>query len=78
MPRARIKGVDYEVRVTRDIAENWAVEIAPIPPTPRKFEIYKNFPATLIVKLHANSREAAAKGALEQLKAQGRIDDFTV
>ena len=78
MPRARIHGVDHEVRVTRDLADNWAVEVAPIPATPRRFEVYKPQPAPLLVKLHASSREAAAKAALETLKQRQLIDDFTV
>ncbi|MGC4115437.1 MAG: hypothetical protein QM765_12705 [Myxococcales bacterium] len=78
MPRARIKGVDHEVRVTQDISENWAVEVAPIPTTPRKFDRYKPHPALFLVKLRATGREAAAKAALEILKQEGKIDDFTV
>ncbi|HEY3446965.1 MAG TPA: hypothetical protein VGK67_11405 [Myxococcales bacterium] len=78
MPRARIHGVDHEVRVTRDLSDNWAVEVAPIPAVPRKFDVYKPHPAALMVKLHANGREAAAQAALEILKAAGKIDDFTV
>ena len=78
MPHARIQGVDHEVRVTRDLGENWAVEVAPIPKTPRKWEVYKPYPAVLLIKLRATSREAAAKAALEQLKAEGKIQEFTV
>lgn len=78
MPHARIKGIDHEVRVTSDLGDNWSVEVAPIPATPRKFDAYKPNPAILMVKLHANSAEAAAKAVLEQLKQQGKIDDFTV
>ena len=79
MPRARIHGVEQEVRVTQDIADNWAVEVAPSPAPARKSnEELKPYPTALMVKLHANSREAAAKAALDILKAAGRIDDFTV
>ena len=78
MPRARIHGVDFEVRVTRDLSDNWAVEIVPVPGTPRKLEVYKASPAQIVLKVHATSREAAAKAALDQLKQWGKIDDFTV
>ncbi|MBI5545170.1 MAG: hypothetical protein HY901_14870 [Deltaproteobacteria bacterium] len=78
MPRARSHGSEHEVRVTRDLSDNWAVEIAPIPASPRKWEPYKPEPAVLLVKLHATSRDAAARAALEQLKQQGKIDDFSV
>ena len=75
--RAKIQGVDHEVRVTRDLADNWAVEIAPIPAQPRRFEVYKPYPALFVLKLKATSREAATLAALELLKQQGRIQDFT-
>ncbi len=78
MPRARIKGVDHDVRVTKDLGENWAVEVVPIPDQPRKLEAHKPHPAILLMKLRAAGREAAAKAALERFKAEGRIDDFTV
>lgn len=78
MPRAKIHGVDHEVRVTADIGDNWAVEVAPVPQAPRKWNAYLPQPALFVVKLHASGREAAAKAALETLKAAGRIDDFTV
>jgi hypothetical protein len=78
MPHARIHGVDFEVRITRDLGENWAVEVAPIPAAPRRFEVYKPHPAALLVKLRATSRDAAARAALEGLKAQGQIDDYSV
>lgn len=78
MPRARIQGRDYEVRVTRDLADSWAVEVAPLGAPPRPVERYKPTPPILLVKLRATSAEAAARGALETLKQQGKLDDFTV
>jgi hypothetical protein len=77
MAKAKIDGVEYDVRVTRDLTDNWAVEIAPIPAVPRKWEVYKPVPPRILVKVHADTREAAAKAVLEQLKASKKIDDFT-
>ncbi len=76
MAKATMKGLDCEVRVTRDFSDTWAVEVAPVLPEPRKWETYKPFPARLVVKLHAASSEGAAKGALELLKQQKAIDDY--
>ena len=78
MAKARIAGVEYDVRVTRDITDNWAVEIAQAPAVPRKWEVYKPYPSKILVKVHADTREAAAKAVLERLKATQKIDDFTV
>jgi len=77
MPRARIKGTEHEVRVTQDLADNWAVEVAPNPAPARKVERFKLPPPLFLVKVHANSGEAAAKAVLEMLKQQGKIDDFS-
>lgn len=77
MAKATIAGVEHEVRVTRDLSDNWAVEVASVPASPRKWERYKPSPPKLLVKVHADSRDDAAKAVLEQLKASGRIDDFT-
>ncbi len=78
MAKAKIAGVEYEVRVTRDITDNWAVEIALAQAVPRKWEVYKPYPSKFLLKVHADTGDAAAKSVLEQLKASKKIDDFTV
>ena len=77
MTRARIGQLECEVRVTRDLGDNFAVEVAAVEAAPRRSEVYKTSPARLVVKLHATGREAAVQAALQMLKDQGRIDDFT-
>lgn len=76
MATARIKGVQCDVRVTRDLTDNWAVEVSPVLDKPRKAEPFKPPPAPLILKVRSDTPEAAVKAALEALKAKNRIDDF--
>ena len=79
MARARMGGRECEVRITRDLGDNnWSVEVAPRRAEPRKWELYKASPSVFLVKLHADSREAAAHAALGLLKQAKEIDDFTV
>ncbi len=78
MLKARMQGRECEVRVITDVSDNYAVEIAPILASPRKDERYKSTPAPIVVKLHADNKDAAAKAALEMLKAAKKIDDFSL
>jgi|ERR1700716_299870 hypothetical protein len=78
MAYATVAGRRYNVRVVRDLTENWSLEVYPVPDQGKlkTFEPFKNWPVPLCMKLRADSREDALSMGLEQMKKQGRIDDF--
>ena len=80
MAWATVKGARWEVRVTQDLTDNYAVEVFPLPPpgTVKVAEIYKDWPVPLIMKVLAASHDDAMKCALAHLKTLGRIDDFGI
>ena len=78
MAKAKMGGLECEVRCTRDLTDNWAVEISPILAHPRKGDHFKPNPSPLILKVRSDSREAAIEQALKTLKELKRIDDFTL
>lgn len=80
MAWATVKGARWEVRVTQDLTDNYAVEVYPLPPpgTVKVAEIYKDWPVPLILKVLAGSADEALQFGLAHLKALGRIDDFTI
>jgi hypothetical protein len=80
MAWASVKGERWEVRVTQDLTDNYAVEVFPRPPpgTVKKSEIYKDWPVPLVMKVFANSSGDALTCALEHLKKLGRIEDFGI
>ncbi len=78
MPWATVKGEKWEVRVTQDLTDNYAIEVFPRPPpgTVKKAEIYKDWPVPLVMKVFANSEDDALFCGLGHLKKLGRIEDF--
>lgn len=78
MAWATVKGSRHEVRLVSDFPNLWAVEVYPAPPagTEKRSEPYKPWPVPLVMKLYADTQEAALVTALEHLKSLGRIDDF--
>jgi hypothetical protein len=80
MAHAIVDGRKHLVRVTRDLVENWAVELYPDPePGKRKVsEPYKPWPVPLTVKVRADTLEDALACVLEQLKRSGKISEFHV
>lgn len=78
MAHATVKGKQHDVRVIRDLGENWSLEIFPTP-DPKKVktaEPFKPWPVPLCLKICADSREDALLYGLEHLKQGGKIDDF--
>src|SRR4051812_3934365 len=80
MATATVNGTKHLVRVTQDLADNWAVEVYPEPtPGVRKTaEPFKNWPVALTMKVMADSREDALLCVLEQMKKTGKISDFVI
>lgn len=80
MAYATVNGRKHNVRVTRDLADNWSVEVYPEPPPGaiKVSEPYKNWPVPLVMKVNAESREDALVCALEHMKNKGAISDFHV
>ncbi len=71
---ATIQGAVCEVRVTRDLADNYAVEVLPAGarrrlPNVRVASLY-------LYKLTAENWQAAAWAVLEELKKTGKIQAF--
>lgn len=78
MAHATIKGQRHDVRISRDLADNWALEVYP-QPAPGQIKVsepYKNWPSPLCLKICANSREDALLQGLEHMKKLGQLDDF--
>jgi hypothetical protein len=71
MARAFIGGKEWQVRVDRDLGENWAVTV--VPPAPRRGEPERG---ALIVKLQGNDRPSVLKGGLEILQKAGHLERF--
>jgi hypothetical protein len=71
MARAFIGGVEYRVRVDRDLGESWAVSI--VRPEAGRVPIDWQ---TLVVKLQGNDRAAVLKGGLEIMQRSGQIERF--
>ena len=78
MAHATIRGQRQEIRISRDLADNWALEVypSPAPGQIKSSEPYKNWPSPLCLKICANSRADALLQGLEHLKKLGQIDDF--
>lgn len=78
MAHATVKGQRFNVRITQDLATNWALEVYPPPPpgAVKVAEPFKNWPVPVCLKIQADTREDALLYGLEHLKKLGRIDDF--
>jgi hypothetical protein len=76
MAHATVKGQRHLVRVTRDLTDNWSLEVypAPAPGQEKVSEPFKNWPVPLCLKLHADSREDALSFGLEHMKKLGKKD----
>jgi hypothetical protein len=70
---ATVQGQRCPVRITRDLVDNWAIDVMPPPPA-------KSKPALLAplftFKVKADNWQAAAFIVLKGLKDSGKIDDF--
>jgi hypothetical protein len=71
MARAFIGGVEYRVRVDRDLGESWAVSIV----RPEAGRVPTDW-QTLVVKLQGNDRAAVLKGGLEIMQKAGQIERY--
>ncbi|MHB8418299.1 MAG: hypothetical protein ACYDCL_09495 [Myxococcales bacterium] len=73
---ATVSGKSCDVRITRDLVDNYAVEVLP-PPDPRKKPLPNQRAAPLFIyKLKADSWQAAAWAVLAHLKESGKIQGF--
>jgi hypothetical protein len=73
---AIVKGQHCDVKITRDLVDNYAIEVLPPPNTKRKRDPSLRDAPLFIYKLKADSWQAAAWAVLSSLKEQGKIDDF--
>jgi hypothetical protein len=80
MAHATIEGRKHLVRVTRDLSENFAVEVYPEPVAGKvkTAEPYKPWPVPLTMKVKADTAEDALVCVLEHLKKLGKISAFHV
>lgn len=78
MAYAMVNGRKYQVRVTPDLTENFAVEVypAPVPGAVKIAEPYKPWPVPLTIKLRADSAADALLHGLAHMKKLGKISDF--
>ena len=78
MAEATIAGKKHRVRVVQDLADNWSLELYPVPEESRTktFEPFKNWPVPLCIKVRADSRQDALAFGLQHLKQLGKIDGF--
>ena len=82
MATAKIEGKEFEVRVTQDLTDNWAIEvIKPPEKLSQKLNISTrpfDAPPSVIIKVRADTRESAMKAGLDLLKKYGQIDDYVI
>ncbi|MFZ5469751.1 MAG: hypothetical protein ACOZIN_09970 [Myxococcota bacterium] len=80
MTYAMVNGRRHSVRVTQDLADNFAIEVYPEPEpgAVKRAEPFKNWPVPLTMKLKADTREDALVSALAHMKQRGTISDFHV
>src|SRR5579863_6141925 len=76
MPAATVKGQHCDVKITRDLVDNYAIEVLPPAGIVRKRDPNLRDAPLFIYKLKADSWQAAAWAVLASLKEQGKIDDF--
>jgi len=76
MAKATWEGKECDVRVDRDLEQNWAVSILSGEFDP--VSLIKRPAAPLIIKVRAKSRWLALDGGLRHLKALGRIQDYSI
>lgn len=73
---ATVKGQRCEVKITRDLVDNYAIEVLPPPGSvPNRYPNQREAPI-FIYKLKADTWQAAAWAVLAHLKETGKIDDF--
>jgi hypothetical protein len=78
MAHATVGGKRHEVRVIKDLGDNWSIEVFP-PPDARKAktsEPFKPHPASLCLKIYADTREDALLHGLEHMQKLGKIEAF--
>lgn len=73
---AMFEGRSCDVKVERDLDENWAVCI--LSGALDELSITRRAAAPLIVKIRAKTRWTALEQALKSLKEAGRIADYTL
>ncbi len=77
MPTKAIwEGKECDVRVDSDLEANWSVSILSGEYDP--VSLIKRPAAPVIIKLRAKSRWLAMDAGLRTLKAQGKIQDYTI
>ncbi len=82
MAKAKVQGKEFDVRVTQDLTDNWSVEVLqPAEKLERKLNLAQrpfDEPPALIIKIRADTRDAALKAGLDLLKKYGKIDDYVI
>ncbi len=80
MAYATVSGRKHLVRVTRDLTDNYSIEVYPEPPpnAEKISEPYKSWPVPLLMKVMADSKEHALVAGLEHMKKLGKISDFHI
>ncbi|MHB1843941.1 MAG: hypothetical protein ACYCWW_03775 [Deltaproteobacteria bacterium] len=73
---ASIHGQKHQVRITRDLVDNYAVEVLPRDDPKKRYHAHEAPAALFIYKLKADSWQAAAWTVLQGLKDQGKLDAF--
>src|SRR5687768_8750727 len=70
----------HAVRITRDLGDNYALEIFPEVPAdkPKIAEPFKNWPSPLVLKVMADSQEDALVAGLEHLVKLGKLERYEV
>ncbi|HUB05697.1 MAG TPA: hypothetical protein VMB50_01785 [Myxococcales bacterium] len=73
---ATVSGQRCDVRITRDLTDNYAVEVLPPPGSGKKALPNQRAAPLFIYKLKADNWQAAAWAVLASLKDAGKIQDF--
>jgi len=76
MAKAIWEGKECDVRVDTDLEANWSVSILSGEYDP--VSLIKRPAAPVMIKLRAKSRWLATEAGLKALKAQGKIQDYTI
>ncbi len=73
---ATVHGASCEVRITRDLVENYAIEVLPPPDPRRRRDPNVRVAPLFIYKLKAENWQAATWAVLQSLQQQGKIEAF--
>jgi hypothetical protein len=80
MATATVNGQKHRVRVTRDLTDNYAIEVYPEPEAGavKIAEPFKPWPVPLTMKVMADTAEDALQCALETMQKKGKISSFEI